>query len=232
MWVKYQSEPVKSVCNPNEDVDDLLRKIKQDLSPRFDAVPIDSLFLNDGKTNENLPRYKTVSEIVKNNSYSEPLVVSIMKNDFDFRNVDDLIVLRNYVADFHRKNDYEHAKSAVEKIIEVLKQKKEIFIIDGQWESSSLITKLGENAKNYLAPMHPIPVDVKDDRTVLEKQCLGQYTPLAPFFKNIPLEKLTYEIENQLIDNLPKDYRPLGQRFFWFHLKDFMEKKIEGRQWY
>ena len=55
----------------------------------------------------------------------------------------------------------------------MLKQKPETFIIDGNWESSRLITWLGENAQNSLAEMHLMTDDAEDKLIFLEKLCSG-----------------------------------------------------------
>ena len=75
-------------------------------------MPIDSLILNDGKTTENLPRYKTISEIIQGKSYINPLVVSIIEDYVpEIRNLDDLKVLNNLVEGFQRKNDLKMSRA-------------------------------------------------------------------------------------------------------------------------
>ena len=231
LWVKFQSDAIKFVCNENDDVDDLIRKIKQDFSPRFDSVPMDSLLLTSNQ-DQKFARDKLLKDLATGDKPESALEISYSLNDpkkelgVSITEINDLIVLDRMV-DLHHSKD-SSVMDIVTQIITVIKKNPKTFVIKDKWETSLLLPKLGDNAQNYISMCIPTPDAInthKDDGIYLSNFCLDKFTPLAPYFYNIPLDNAKIHNEERLIDLLPKKLQPLGREFLWIYLKEFLKER-------
>jgi hypothetical protein len=52
VWIKVTPDgrPTKIACEPYDDIDTLQRKIKEQLSPKFDQVPRDEIIVRDASS--------------------------------------------------------------------------------------------------------------------------------------------------------------------------------------